>query len=82
MLTPSRIISPKSSLNDVWYSQHGAGALPLDPEVRGVICELHVIVGLIGGNPGGVDLEWDFKALSVGVVELKQGKEEADYLVR
>lgn len=78
MLTPSLLISAKSDVNNIWYSQHCAGAFPLDPEVRGVICKLHVVAGLIGGNPRGVDLEWDFKPLPVGVVELKQGKEEAD----
>ena len=77
VLAPSHLISVKSDMNDIWYSQHSAGAFPLDPEVRRVICKLHVVAGLIGGNPGGVDLEWDFKPLSVGVVELKQGKKEA-----
>lgn len=77
VLAPSRFISVKSDASDTWYSQHSAGAFPLDPEARGVIRKLHVIAGLISSNPGGVNLERDFKPLPVGVVELKQGKEEA-----
>ena len=74
VLALSHLISVKNNVNDIWYSQHGAGAFPLDPEARGIIRELHIIAGLIGGNPRGVDLEWDFKPLSAGVVELKQSR--------
>lgn len=66
--SPCHLISPKSDVNEIWYSQHCAGAFPLDPEVRGVIHKLHLVVGLVGSNPRGVNLKWDFKPLPVGVI--------------
>lgn len=75
------LISVKSDLNYIWYSQHSARAFPLDPEVQGVIWVLDFIVSFISSNTRRVNLERDFKALSVGIVELKQGEEEAGALV-
>lgn len=74
MLAPSLLFSPKNNAHNISYSQHGAGALPLDPEVRGVICELNIVAGVLGSHPWGVDLEGYLETLSVGVVDLSQGE--------